>query len=259
MLVTFLSDFGLEDAFVGICHGVIKRIAPDSEIIDLTHGIAPRAVLQGALVLASALPYMPVGVHLAVVDPGVGGGRRALVLRGEDGRLHVGPDNGLLTRAAERLGGVATAWELTNRAYALEPVSATFHGRDVFAPAAAHLASGLDPAELGPPVDSSTLVHVEVPVADIGESEIRAMVLAVDRFGNAQLNLEHLDLVSGARIEIEGRAALVATTFADAAPGELILYEDSAGFLAIAVTGGSAAEALGLGPGQDVLIRILSD
>jgi len=255
VLVTFLSDFGLEDAFVGTCHGVIKRISPDGEIIDLTHGIAPRAVLQGALVLASALPYMPVGVHLAVVDPGVGGRRRAVVLRGEDGRLHVGPDNGLLVRAAERLGGVAAAWELTNRAYALEPVSATFHGRDLFAPATAHLARGLDPAELGPPVDPSTLVHVEVPVADVGESEIRAMVLAVDRFGNAQLNLEHPDLVPGTRAEIDGRAALVATTFADAAPGELILYENSAGFLAIAVNGGSAAAILSLRPGQGVLIR----
>jgi S-adenosyl-L-methionine hydrolase (adenosine-forming) len=258
VLVTFLSDFGLEGAFVGTCHGVIKRIAPDAEIIDLTHGIAPRAVLQGALVLASALPYMPVGVHLAVVDPGVGGGRRAVVLRGKDARLHVGPDNGLLIRAAERLGGVAGAWELTNRTYWLEPVSATFHGRDVFAPAAAHLARGLDPAELGPPVDPSTLVHVEVPVADVGESEIHTMVLAVDRFGNAQLNLEHPDLVPGTRAEIDGRAALVATTFADAAQGELILYEDSAGFLAIAVNGGSAAEALALLPGQPVVIRTTS-
>ena len=125
----------------GTCHGVIKRIAPDAEIIDITHGIEPRSVLQGALVLAGALPYMPVGIHLAVVDPEVGTERRAVALRTEDGRLHVGPDNGLLVLAAERLGGVAGGWEMTNRAYALEPVSATFHGRDVFAPAAAQAAA----------------------------------------------------------------------------------------------------------------------
>ena len=150
MFITFLSDFGLKDDFVGTCHGVIKRIAPEAQIIDITHGIEPQAVLQGALVLASTLPYMPEGVHLAVVDPGVGGDRRALALRDASGRLYVGPDNGLLVPAAEKLGGIDGAWQLTNSDYMLEPVSATFHGRDVFSPAAAHLAPGVDPAELGP-------------------------------------------------------------------------------------------------------------
>src|SRR5437588_4342091 len=123
--ITFLTDFGLQDDFVGTCHGVIKRIAPDAEIIDITHGIEPQRVLQGALVLANTLPYMPQGVHLAVVDPGVGTDRRALALRGGDGRLYVGPDNGLLVPATERLGGVAGAWELESPAYRLEPVSRT--------------------------------------------------------------------------------------------------------------------------------------
>ena len=141
--ITFLTDFGLQDDFVGTCHGVMKRIAPDVEIIDITHGIAPQAVLQGALTLANTLPFMPVGVHLAVVDPGVGGARRALALRDGQGPVHVGPDNGLLIPAAEKLGGIAEAHELTNPEYALESVSRTFHGRDLFSPAAAHLALGV--------------------------------------------------------------------------------------------------------------------
>ena len=123
MLVTFLTDFGLEDDFVGTCHGVMKRIAPEVEIIDITHGIQPQGMLQGALVLANTLPYLPEGVHLAVVDPGVGSDRRRDRVRGGDGRLFVGPDNGLLVPAAEKLGGIEAAHEIANREYALEPVS----------------------------------------------------------------------------------------------------------------------------------------
>jgi len=140
VVITFLSDFGLQDDFVGTCHGVMKRLAPQVEIIDITHGIPPQHVLQGALVLCNTLPYMPEGVHLAVIDPGVGGHRRPLALRTEDGRMLVGPDNGLLIPAAERLGGVNEAHELANPEYALDTVSRTFHGRDLFSPAAAHLA-----------------------------------------------------------------------------------------------------------------------
>ena len=139
MVVCFLTDFGLQDDFVGTCHGVIARIAPDVRVIDVTHGIPPQAVLQGALVLAGTLPYMPIGVHLAVVDPGVGGVRRPVALRDNEGRLFVGPDNGLLLPAAER-AGIAEVHELANPAYALPSISRTFHGRDLFAPAAAHLA-----------------------------------------------------------------------------------------------------------------------
>src|SRR4051794_18694010 len=142
VLITFLTDFGLADDFVGTCHGVMKRIAPDVQIIDVTHGIPPRQVLQGAVTLANTLPYMPVGVHLAVVDPGVGGSRRALALRDRGGRVHVGPDNGLLIPAADAFGGIAEAHELTNSDFALDSVSRTFHGRDLFAPAAAYLALG---------------------------------------------------------------------------------------------------------------------
>ena len=119
MFISFLSDFGLQDDFVGTCHGVIKQIAPEAQIIDITHGIEPQAVLQGALVLASTVPYMPEGVHLAVVDPGVGSDRRCLALQDAVGRRYVGPDNGLLVPAAEKLGGIVQAWELTNEAYML--------------------------------------------------------------------------------------------------------------------------------------------
>ena len=168
--ITFLTDFGLQDDFVGTCHGVIKRIAPDVEVIDITHGIAPQGVLQGALTLANTLPFMPAGVHLAVVDPGVGGARRALALRDGEGRIHVGPDNGLLIPAAEKFGGIAEAHELANPDYALESVSRTFHGRDLFAPAAAHLALGVGLAQLGPPIAVDALARLgsKLPVISIG-------------------------------------------------------------------------------------------
>jgi S-adenosylmethionine hydrolase len=209
VFITFLSDFGLQDDFVGTCHGVIARIAPQAPIIDITHGIEPQAVLQGALVLANTIPYMPEGVHLAVVDPGVGTGRRSLAARDAAGRLYIGPDNGLLVPAAEKQGGVRDAWELANPAYMLEPVSRTFHGRDVFAPAAAQLAVGLDPADLGPPVEPGSLVRLELPAPDIGESRIVATVLYVDRYGNVQLNLSRSDveqagIVPGRRQHVRG-------------------------------------------------------
>src|SRR5881275_1215331 len=151
----------------------MKGIAPDAEIIDITHGIPPQAVLQGALVLANTIDYMPVGVHLAVVDPGVGGPRRPLALRDRGGRLFVGPDNGLLIPAAERVG-IEDAHELANPAYALETISRTFHGRDLFAPAAAHLAAGVALADLGPPIAADALARLDLPEPDVGENRIRA-------------------------------------------------------------------------------------
>jgi S-adenosylmethionine hydrolase len=265
VFVTFLSDFGLQDDFVGTCHGVIKRIAPEAEIIDITHGVGPGRVMQGALVLANALAYMPVGVHLAVVDPGVGSARRPLVLRDGAGRLYVGPDNGLLLPAADRFGGVAEAHELANPTYALDSVSHTFHGRDLFAPAAAHLARGLELGELGPPIDPEALVRLELPEPEVGQSRIRATVLSVDRFGNIALNLgrrhlERVAIVPGARVElvVHGNRyfAVAARTFADARPGDLILYEDSYRHAAVAVSGGSAAGLLGVEEGSDLLIQV---
>jgi S-adenosylmethionine hydrolase len=262
--ITFLTDFGLTDDFVGACHGVIKRIAPDAEIIDVTHGIAPQAVLQGALILRNTLRYMPEGVHLAVVDPGVGGSRRPVIVRDRGGRLFVGPDNGLLVPAADG-AGIEGAHEITNSAYALEPVSRTFHGRDLFAPAAAHLALGVEPAELGPPLSLDALVRLELPEARFDDGMVEASVLFVDRFGNMQLNLtredlETIDVVPGTRLELEFAGeryyATAARTFADARPGEIVLFEDSYRNVSIAINRGSAAEMLSAQPGQHVLLHL---
>jgi S-adenosylmethionine hydrolase len=263
--ISFLTDFGLTDDFVGTCHGVIKSIAPQVEIIDVTHGISPGAVMQGALVLANTVPYMPDGVHLAVVDPGVGSARRALALRDTSGRLYVGPDNGLLLPAAERNGGIADAHELANPAYALPSVSRTFHGRDLFAPAAAHLASGVELGALGPPIAVDALVRLDVPRPDIGTNRIRATVLYVDAFGNVQLNLTREDLesvgvVPGTKVELEllheRYYAVAARTFADARPGDIILYEDAYRNIAVAINRGSAGAMFKVEPGRELRIHL---
>ena len=265
MLITFLTDFGLEDDFVGVCHGVMRRIAPEVEVIDITHGIQPHGVLQGAIVLANTLPYLSEGVHLAVVDPGVGGDRRGIALRSGDGRLYVGPDNGLLVPAAEKLGGVDAAHEITNRKYALEPISATFHGRDIFSPAAAHLAQGLAIDDLGPAVEPDSLARIQIPKPDITDRRIRACCLYVDRFGNMQLNLTReqimkLGIEPGTQVELELATeryyAIAARTFTDARGGEIILYEDAYENIAIAISGGSAAETFSAEPGADIRIRV---
>jgi S-adenosylmethionine hydrolase len=242
---------------------VIKGIAPDVEVIDITHGIPPQHVLQGALVLANTLPYMPVGVHVAVVDPGVGGDRKALSLRGRDGRLYVGPDNGLLLVAADRLGGLEQAVEIANPDYMLTPVSRTFHGRDIFSPAAAHLAAGVELGELGPALDPAGLVRLEVPTAQVGTARIRATALYVDRFGNIQLNLtsddlEKVGIVPGTKVEVEVRFeryfAVAARTFAEVRSGDIVLYEDSYRNIALAINQGNAAGMFSLRVGQEVLL-----
>jgi len=266
VLITFLSDFGLEDDFVGTCHGVIKVIAPGAEILDITHGIQRHGVLQGAIVLANTLPYVPKGVHLAVVDPGVGSRRRSLALRSGDGRFFVGPDNGLLVPAAEKLGGIEAAHEITNEKYVLDQVSATFHGRDVFSPVAAHLVDGVAVDDLGPRIEPESLVRLEVPKADVTQRRIRASCLYVDRFGNMQLNLRRKDLEGlgaepGTLVELEIASeryyAVAARTFADARGGEIILYEDAYGNIAIAISGGSAADTFfSAQPGVEIRIRL---
>ena len=264
MFVSFLSDFGLQDDFVGTCHGVIKRIAPETQIIDVTHGIPAQQVLQGALVLASTLAYVPAGVHLAVVDPGVGSSRRALALRDEEGRFFVGPDNGLLVPAAER-AGIAAAHELANPEYALETISRTFHGRDLFAPAAAHLSLGVAIGELGPPLDADALVRLDLPQPELGPDKIGATVLYVDSFGNVALNVtrEHVaevGIVPGTQVELElgGERfyAVAARTFADARRGDIMLYEDSYRNMSVAISGGDAAEMLHARAGQSLRINV---
>ena len=262
MFITFLTDFGLRDDFVGTCHGVMKRIAPEAQIIDITHGIPPQAVLQGALVLANTIAYMPVGVHLAVVDPGVGGPRRPLALQDAEGRLYVGPDNGLLLPGASRAGIVA-AHELANPEYALETISRTFHARDLFSPAAAHLALGVPLGELGPPIDPEGLIALDLPEPEIGDGAAVATVLYVDSFGNIALNLrredvERIGVVLGAQVELELAGehyyAVMARTFADARPGDVILYLDSYANMSVAISRGSAARMLHAAPGHRIRI-----
>jgi len=264
MFVSFLSDFGLQDDFVGTCHGVIKLISPETEIIDITHGIPPQQVLQGALVLANTLAYVPPGVHLAVVDPGVGGRRRPLALRDEEGRFFVGPDNGLLIPAAER-AGIDVAHELANPEYALESISRTFHGRDLFSPAAAHLSRGVAIEELGPPLAVDALVRLDLPQPELRPERIAATVLYVDAFGNIALNVtrQHAveaGIVPGTQVELElgGERyyAVAARTFADARAGDIMLYEDSYRNMSVAISGGSAGEMLHARPGQSLRINV---
>lgn len=268
--IAFLTDFGLDDPFVGTCHAVMQRISPGVTVIDLGHGVAPQQVLQGAVALHDAAPYLPQdAIVLAVVDPGVGSARRALCVRGADRRFYIGPDNGLLLLAAERDGPLHEARELADPRYRLDAVSATFHGRDLFAPAAAHLAAGVPFSELGPVVDPSLLVRIEVPAAEVEPGQLEAAVIAADRYGNLQLAAGVADLVTagfvpGAAVEvaaahpaaeeIEVSPATVGRTFADVAPGALLVHEDSSGRLAVALSGGSAAQHLGWRHGHAVVI-----
>jgi hypothetical protein len=268
-LVTFLSDYGLEDEFVGVCHGVIARRCPAARVIDVSHAIPRHDIRAGALTLAGAIPYMPSAVHLAVVDPEVGAvgahARRAIAVRpATAGQLLVGPDNGLLALALERLGGALEAVEIGHSAERLEPVSATFHGRDVFAPVAAALAAGAPLAGVGEPLAVEGLRALELPVAVVGDRELRVHALLFDRFGNVTLDADHAQLgQAGLRlgaelvVEIAGRPhrGRYAKTFADVAAGELLLYEDARGMAALAVNRGSASHALGIGRDDELLVR----
>ena len=260
-VVTFLSDYGLHDDFVGVCHGVIARIAPSVRVIDVTHGIERHDVRSGALVLRRALEFMPAGVHLAVVDPEVGARRRAVALRcAEQERLLIGPDNGLLSLAAQRFGGVVEAADVGRSPLRLEPVSASFHGRDVFAPVAAHLAAAsASLAEAGEPLDPSELVALELPRPATTDGGVVAHALHADRYGNVVLDAGHAELAGsglrlGSPVRVNGRRALYARTFADVPAGELLLYEDGYRVLSLAVNRGSALEALGLQRDDEILI-----
>ena len=265
MVITFLSDYGTSDDFVGVCHAVMARIAPDVRVLDLTHGVARHDLRTGALVLRRTLPFAPPGVHLAVIDPEVGGTRRAVALRcADEDRLLVGPDNGLLQPAAQRFGGVVEAVELSESPHRLRPVSATFHGRDLFAPVAAHLAAGAPLADAGQPVGPGELVGLELPSASVEGDELVTHVLAIDRFGNLTLDAEHEQLVSGGLrvgqrvvvgIDGEEHDAHHARTFTDVAPGELMLYEDAYRTLALAVNRGSAADRMAVGLDDELRIR----
>jgi S-adenosylmethionine hydrolase len=259
-VITFLTDYGLADPFVGVCHAVIAGVCPDARVIDLTHGVPRGDVRGGALVLRNVLPYLPVGVHLAVVDPGVGSARRAVALRSGDGRRFVGPDNGLLWPAAERAGGVLEAVDIGRSPFALEPISATFHGRDIFAPVAARLAAGAVLADAGEPCDPDGLARLELSRAAVQEGALLAHALHVDRFGNVALDAdgEAFGLRPGQPVALSVRGetwpGVYGRAFSDVPAGELLVYEDADRRLAVAVNQGSAVERLGVSVGDAVRI-----
>jgi S-adenosylmethionine hydrolase len=256
--ITFLSDYGVGNEFVGVCHAVIARRCPQARVIDLTHAIPRHDVHTGAIVLRATLPYLPDAIILAIVDPGVGTtgarGRRAVAVRTVDeGRLLVGPDNGLLMPVCERLGGVAEAYDVGATSERLEPVSATFHGRDIFAPVAGALADGASLDSLGEPLPPDGLRRLKISVAVVRDDGLELHVLHSDTFGNVILDgqteqLAELGLKLGDEVWVHsgGRRyrATFARTFADVHPGGLLLYKDGLGMLALAVNRGSAAELL---------------
>lgn len=263
--ITFLSDYGDADEFAGVCRAVVAAIAPGARLIDLAHGIPPGDVRRGALALESAVPLAPAGVHLAVVDPGVGTRRRAVAVRsGDEGRVFVGPDNGLLAPALARLGGASQAVEISDSPFRRRPVAPTFHGRDVFAPVAAHLAMGASLAEAGEPIDPDSLIPLRLPEPTVERGRLSAHVLYADRFGNLVLDATPRELAAAGLEEVAACALTVrgerhellrGATFGDAPAGGLVLYGDSSGRLGIAVNGASAAEALQVSRDEEVAIE----
>ena len=271
--VSFLTDYGTTDEFVGVVKSVIRDIAPHVGVVDLTHEIAPFDVRAGSLALARCIGYVPSGVVLAVVDPGVGTDRRAIAVEVAGGAgVLVGPDNGLLAPAVAMAGGAERAVELTNVEYQIEAAGVTFDGRDVFGPAAAHLCNGVELGELGPEIDPVLLLPGTVPLPRLEGDELVAEVLWVDRFGNAQLNIgpddvpptwgAHLQLRIGDPVDPSGvraRRARRATCFAELAGGGVGLVLDSYGMLAVAMDRRSAADELGLVATDLVTIVSLGD
>jgi len=262
--LTFITDYGLEDGFVAACHGVAARIAPAARVIDITHLVQPGDVRRGAAVLAQTVPYLPPAVHVAVVDPGVGTARRGIAVQAGDSVL-VGPDNGLLSWAIAALGGARQAFQLTNGDLWLHPVSPTFHGRDIFMPVAAHLATGADLATVGDEIDLADLVTLPAPTSRVRDGEAEGEVMSVDRFGNVQLSIEAADVgqlgvgVGSPIVVRTGRRQLTVPfveTFAAVAPGEVVAFTDSAGLISLAVNAGDAAQQLGLPPGAHVRLSV---
>ena len=269
--ISFLTDFG-PDSAAAICRGVMLSIARDAQIVDISHSVRKYAVRDGAFLLSSALPWMPIGVHVAVVDPGVGTARRPIGLLTGRGDVLIGPDNGLLIAAAERLGGIREARVLENRAWMLERTSSTFHGRDIFSPVAANLAIGGEFGEVGSTVDPASLTAIRFPEASVGEGMLESAIVYVDSFGNLRLAGERDDLASAVgdlspgrvfRVEFggsNGQAAIVETapwarTFGEIPVGRPLLFEDSSGRLAFADNQADAARRLGVGVDRPVTIR----
>jgi S-adenosyl-L-methionine hydrolase (adenosine-forming) len=260
--ISFLTDYGLEDGFVAACHGAAARIAPAARIIDITHLVQPGDVRRGAAVLAQTVAYLPPAVHVAVVDPGVGTARRAIAVAAGDSIL-VGPDNGLLSWAIAALDGGKEAVQLTNGELWLHPVSATFHGRDIFMPVAAHIAAGLPLGRAGEQIGVDDLVALPAPTSRLHDGAAEGEVMSVDRFGNVQLSIPAADagllgIGIGSPVIVRcGRRQFTVPyldTFAAGAPGEIVAFTDSAGLISLAINAGDAAQQLGLPPGAHVKI-----
>jgi S-adenosylmethionine hydrolase len=264
MILTLLTDYGHADEFVGVCHAVARGILPpEVPIVDLTHGVPRHDVRHGALSLRNTLPYVPLGVHVAVVDPQVGTERRAVAVRCADGRVLVGPDNGLLSLAWERSGGATEVIDISRSQHRLQPASATFHGRDVFVPVAAQLAAGAELLDAGDPLPVEELEVLTLPQPRIEGGKALAHALLVDGYGNVSLDLGHdhmmgLGLTIGTRAEVScgerSATATVVQTFADVPAGEMLVYEDAWGAVALAVNRGDAAAALGVERDAEVQI-----
>ncbi|TDD37426.1 hypothetical protein E1287_08645 [Actinomadura sp. KC06] len=261
--VSLATDFGA--AYTGICAGVVYSIVPAATVLVLSDEITPYAVAEGAMLLRQALPYLPVGVHVGIVDPGVGTRRLPVAIETGRGDVLVGPDNGLLIPAAETLGGVVRAHVLENQAYRLPGgVSASFHGRDIFSPAAAHIAAGVGVAEFGAPAEPLPL---DVPAPVVAAGELSAPILYTDRFGSLILNAGPDDLRAafgpldhGTPLELAcpdgAERVTFEETFGGVAPGEPLVWVDSSGLLGLAVNQGSAADRFGLGEPGAVTLRL---
>lgn len=261
--ILFLSDYGLADEFVGVCHAVMARIAPGSPIIDLAHEIPPQDVPRGAAVLSQAARHGPPdGVYVAIVDPGVGTERRPVAIEAGDAFL-VGPDNGVLSTAWAELGGVKRAFTISSRGVMLDKISPTFHGRDVFSPCAAHLSKGVAIDEVGEEVDPASLIEVQFPGARIEPGYVHCKVIGVDRFGNIQLSARPADLSeagipSGDVIHVRagghGYDVPVRDTFAQVQEGEGVVVVDSSGYLTLAKNRRHAADELGIQVGEHIVL-----
>ena len=263
--VTFLSDYGTGDEFVGVVHSVIRSIAPHVTVIDLTHEIPAYDVRAGSLTLGRAAQYLCPGVVLAVVDPGVGTPRRGVAIEVGGGQsCLVGPDNGLLAGAVAMCGGATAVVELTNADYQLAAPGPTFAGRDVVAPAAAHLCQGVPLADLGPPVDPLSLLPGLLPLTHEEDGALVAEVLWVDRFGNCQLNVDPDEVARfGDRVQVrwgsDVRTAVRSTTYEGIDPGQVGLVVDSYGMLSICLGRRSAAAELRIGVGTEITLAAPSD
>jgi S-adenosylmethionine hydrolase len=265
--VSLTTDFGA--AYTSICAGVIYRTAPGARVLVLSDEVPKYAILAGAMLLRQALPYFPVGIHVGIVDPGVGTPRRPVALVTRRGDVLVGPDNGLLRPAAERLGGLVFAYLLENPDYRLPEVSTTFHGRDIFAPAAGHLATGVPVSALGPALDPGSLRDCDIPAPTVGDGVLTVSVLYVDEFGSVILSGEERHL-RGAFGPVGYGTELVLTwddglnripltyqeTFGAVPVGEPLLFRDSSGWLGVAVNQGSAAERFGIRAAATVTVTL---